>query len=321
MWTFNQSCSAVARIVNNFLEPVAIEGQNKGCPCNQVDLSLSLFTWWATNFVTLEVGLMMRLPERSLFWGALSVALVIGLAASAQAQSVTFQGSTTGSDYSDAGLDLGNLGFWFANFDATTPQDGQAINANEASSLPSWISVNPTPDTTFAASVTTSGGHTPWAFLTLPDGTNGLSGAAVDANTANNSNNSIRMLQLGPGAPRKFLLHVVTDNTAGEHDPASRLRARYEKTGTFDVSAVNTPPGLGTNMNGSPDVYTWLYDIGGANLPAGAFIKLQLNSGNAGEQASIAGFMIDNVPEPSSALLLILGAIGCGSARLRRRGQ
>jgi hypothetical protein len=261
---------------------------------------------------------MMRVPEKSIVRGMLSLALAIGLAASAQAQSVTFQGSTTGSDYSDSGLDLGNQGFWFANFGATTPQTGQPINANEASSLPSWLTVNPAPDTTFASSVTTSGGHTPWAFLTLPDGTNGLSGAAVDSNTANNSNNSIRMLQLGPGAPRKFLLHVVTDNTAGQHDPASRLRARYEKTGTFDVSAVNVPPGLGPNMNGQPDVYTWLYNVG-PNSPAGAFIKLQLNSGNAAEQASIAGFMIDNVPEPTSALLLLIGAVGCGCTRRRRR--
>jgi hypothetical protein len=270
------------------------------------------------NFITLEVGLMMRVLEKSTVRGLLSLALTIGLAASAQAQSVTFVSSTTGSDYSDSGLDLGNQGFWFANFGATTPQDGQPINANEASSLPSWLTVNPTPDTTFAATATTSGGHTPWAFLTLPDGTNGLSGAVVDSNTANNSNNSVRMLQLGPGAPRKFLLHVVTDNTNGEHDPASRLRARYEQTGSFDVSAVNTPPGLGANMNGSPDVYTWMYDIGGGGLPAGAFIKLQLNSGNALEQASIAGFMVDNVPEPTSTLLLILGAVGFGCTWRRR---
>jgi hypothetical protein len=261
---------------------------------------------------------MMRVPERSCVWGALSFALVIGLAALAQAQSVTFIGSTTSSDYSDSGLDLGNQGFWFANFGATIPQTGQAINANEASSLPSWLTVNPTPDTTFASTATTSGGHTPWAFLTLPDGTNGLSGAVVDSNTANNSNNTVRMLELGPGAPRKFYLHIVTDNTAGQHDPAGRLRARYEKSGDFDVSAVNVPPGLAANMNSAPDVYTWLYDIGGGNLPAGAFIKLQINSGVAGENASISGFMIDNVPEPSSALLLILGAGACGFARRRR---
>jgi hypothetical protein len=127
------------------------------------------------------------------------------------------------------------------------------------------------------------------------------------------------MLQLGPGAPQRFFFHIVTDNTNGANDPASRLRARFEKTGTFDVSAVNTPPNLGANMDGTPDVYTWLYDSGptGSN---GAFIKVQLNSGNAAEPASIAGFMIDRIPEPSSAILLLLGVVGCCSSRLRRRG-
>jgi hypothetical protein len=70
-------------------------------------------------------------------------------------------------------------------------------------------------------------------------------------------------------------------------------------------------------MNGTPDVYTWLYDSGPTGS-AGAFIKLQLNSGNALEAASIAGFMIDRIPEPSSAALLLLGAVG-GCFRLRRR--
>jgi hypothetical protein len=265
---------------------------------------------------------MIRISKRCfVVRAALSAALAIGLIASVQAQSVTFLSTTTSSDYSDYGLDIGNLGFWFANFGAANPQTGQAINANAASSLPSWISVNPTPDTTFALTATTSGGQAGWASLTLPDGTTGLSGAVVDSNTANNSNNSIRMLEIGPGAPRRFKLHIVTDNTAGQHDPASRLRARYEKTGVFDVSAPNTPPGLAASMNGTPDVWTFLYDIGGNNRPNGAFIKLQLNSGNAAEQASIAGFMLDNaIPEPSSFVLLLLGTVGCGFARRQKRG-
>jgi hypothetical protein len=75
-------------------------------------------------------------------------------------------------------------------------------------------------------------------------------------------------------------------------------------------------------MDGSPDVYTFLYDSG-PFAPAGAFIKVQLNSG-AGlpnpEFASIAGFMFDRIPEPSSALLLLLGVVGCCGSRMRRRG-
>jgi hypothetical protein len=127
------------------------------------------------------------------------------------------------------------------------------------------------------------------------------------------------MLQLGLGAPRRFYFHIVTDNTNGANDPAGRLRARFEKTGTFDVSGPNAPTGLAGNMDGSPDVYTFLYDSG-PTLSPGAFIKVQLNSGNAAEPASIAGFMFDRIPEPSSAILLVLGAVGYCSTLRRRRG-
>lgn len=252
--------------------------------------------------------------KRLLKWRLACAAVVVALSVSAaQAQSITFLGSTTNSNYSDAGLNIGNAGFWFANFGATTPQDGQAIDSNARNSLPAWVTVDPTPDTTFSATATTSGGHTPWAFLTLPDGTTGLSGAVVDSNTANNSNNTIRALALGAGTPSSFFFRVVTDNTAGEHDPATRLRARGERSGVFDVSGPNAPAGLGANMNGSPDVYTFRYD----GFASGDIIKLQLNSGAAGEQASISGFMFDAVPEPASVAMAMVG--GLGLVRMARR--
>ncbi|HEX6961543.1 MAG TPA: PEP-CTERM sorting domain-containing protein, partial [Lacipirellula sp.] len=116
-------------------------------------------------------------------------------------------------------------------------------------------------------------------------------------------------------APSSFLFHVVTDNTSGEHDPAARLRARGERPSVFDISGPNAPAGLGANMNGSPDVYTWRYD----GFASGDIIKLQLNSGNAAEQASIAGIMFDPIPEPTSVPLLAAAAIGVISAARRRR--
>lgn len=260
---------------------------------------------------------MIRTMQRSSIWGALCVTLAIWLAAAAQAQSITYIGSTASSNYSPTGLNIGKAGFWFANFAATTPVDGAAIDSNDRDSLPSWVGpINPTPNTTFSSTSTSSGGHTPWAFLTLPSGENGLSGALVDSGTANNSANTIVKLDLGPGTPSKFLFHVVTDNTAGQHDPAGRLRARAENTTVpFDISGPNTPAGLAANMNGSPDVYTWLYD----GVTNGSFIKLQLNSGVLGETASIAGFMFDVVPEPSSVVLLGLAAMSGGWFGARRR--
>jgi hypothetical protein len=235
--------------------------------------------------------------------------------ASAQAQSITFLHSINSSNYSDAGLNVGNLGFWFANFNAPAPVSGAAIDSNARNSLPAWVTVDPTPDTTFAATATTKGGQPNWANLTLPDGSSGLSGAVVDSNTANNSNNTIRALALGAGTPSSFIFRVVTDNTAGEHDPASRLRARGERVGVFDISGPNTPAGLAANMNSSPDVYSFRYD----GFASGDIIKLQLNSGVVGEQASIAGFMFDVVPEPASGLLLAMSGIGLTSAARRRR--
>jgi hypothetical protein len=235
--------------------------------------------------------------------------------ATAQAQSVTFLHSINSSDYSDAGLNVGNLGFWFANFNAPAPVSGAAIDSNARNSLPAWVTVDPTPDTTFASTATTKGGQSAWANLTLPDGSSGLSGAVVDSNTANNSNNTIRALALGAGTPSSFIFRVVTDNTAGEHDPASRLRARGERAGVFDVSGPNTPAGLAASMNGSPDVWSFRYD----GFASGDIIKFQLNSGSANEQASIAGFMFDAIPEPASGLLLALAGLGMASAARRRR--
>jgi hypothetical protein len=247
--------------------------------------------------------------------GALLVSTLIGLFGTARAQSITFIGSTTSSNYSNTGLNIGTAGYWFANFAATTPVDGAASDSNDREALPIWVApINGAPDTTFPATATSSGGHTTWAFLTLPNGVNGLSGALVDSASTNNSNNSIRQLELGPGTPSQFYFHIVTDNTAGQHDPANRLRARAEETGVFDVSGPNTPAGLAANMNGTPDVYTFLY----SGMTDNSFIKLQLNSGVAGESASIAGFMFDLVPEPSSALLMLVGAVTWAARRRQR---
>jgi hypothetical protein len=226
------------------------------------------------------------------------------------AQSITFEGVLTNRSNL---VNLGDAGFWFAQFDAAAPISGAAIDNNDRNSLPSWVAINPASDTTFASTATTKGGQPSWATLTLPDGETGLSGAVVDSNTANNSNNIIRAMQLGAGTPSLFRLYIVTDNTGGEHDPAGRLRARGERPGVFDISGPNAPPGLAANMNGSPDVYSWLY----SGFAAGDIIKLQINSGVVGERASIAGIMFDVVPEPSSAVLLILGIVVVGWSRRR----
>ena len=105
--------------------------------------------------------------------GALLVATIFGVFGTARAQTITFVGSTTSSNYSNTGLNLGTAGYWFANFAATTPVVGAASDSNDREALPSWVApINGTPDTTFPGTATSSGGHTTWAFLTLPNGVN-----------------------------------------------------------------------------------------------------------------------------------------------------
>jgi len=142
--------------------------------------------------------------------------------------------------------------------------------------------------------VYTKGGESAWDSFTLPDGTQGLSGAAVDEFAANNSNNSVNRIQLGVGTPSSFLLRIVVDNTNMEHDPAGRLRVR------------------GDTDNAVP--YTFRYD----NFVAGDFIKIQLNSGVPGEAPSIGGIMFDVVPEPSRMLLALASL--CTLAIVRAQG-
>jgi hypothetical protein len=229
----------------------------------------------------------------------------------------THSGAT---DYSITGLDIGNDGFVFFNWDAASPTQGvynfpDTISQNLNDQLPSWLSFDYDPssvDYSFGDDVGeeafAKGGESSWATLTLPDGDTGLSGALVDPRATNNSNNTISDLPILAGAPSSFLLHVITDNTNLEHDPLNRIRAREDVSGE-DSRASNL------SFDGSPDVYTFRYD----GVVAGDSVKIQLNSGVAGEAPSIAGFMIDVVvPEPTSAALLVLGSLGLISRRRRR---
>jgi hypothetical protein len=242
------------------------------------------------------------------------------VAASVHAQAtITYLGvNTNATDYSITGLNIGKRGFWFPQFDAAAPITGAAVDDNDRNSLPSWVLPNFANDQSFANNAFSEGGDVAWATLTLPDGTSGLSGALVDPGTASNSNNSIQELLLGPGTPSSFTFHIVVDNTNGEHDPASRLRARGEDPSVpFDITADigNVPPGLATNMDGLPDVYSFQYD----GFDSGnAFIKFQLNSGSA-NAAGIGGIMFDAIPEPASIAMMIVGAAGLGVAVHRRR--
>lgn len=222
------------------------------------------------------------------------------------------------TDYSAAGANLGTAGFWFTNFNSNTPNTGSPVDFNHVNQLPGWVQPDFDPMSpgysfgTDAGGVTSSGGHTPWNFLTLPDSTNGLSGSLVDPGAVNNSNNTVKRIVLGPGTPSSFLMHVVVDNTNNEHNPANRIRGRAESAdGIFDEDfRYNTSPG---DFNGIADVYSFQYD----GWEDGDFIKIQLNSGVDMIAPGFAGLMFDVVPEPMSSSLVMIGLLGAGWFRRR----
>jgi len=222
------------------------------------------------------------------------------------------------SDYSAAGLNIGQSGYLFFDWDlaADSGVDEDVDESSWANTLPAWLSVDAVEGSaTYSFGEDTGehsysrGGVSNWAQITLPDGVaSGLSGALVDPRAEDNSNNTIKDIGIGAGAPPAFLLHIVTDNTALDHSPVNRIRAREDVSG-LDARARNLV------FNGSPDVYTFLY----SGVAAGDSIKMQLNSGLAGVVPSIAGIMIDAIPEPASLALFGIGTIGLACIR-RRQG-
>lgn len=138
------------------------------------------------------------------------------------------------------------------------------------------------------------GGQPKWNDFTLPDGTAGRSGAIVDPFACKNSDNTINRVQLGKGTPSKFYLHIVTDNTNMEHNPANKLRARGNSNGV-DLEANTTLSGAELKFNGVADIYTLRYDA----FRAGDFIKVQLNGDPAHKEGpSIGGLLFDTTFEP-----------------------
>lgn len=244
-------------------------------------------------------------------------------AAAVQAKTITFLGKTADTtNYSSTGLNIGKAGFWFPEFNASTVGGGvtnQLTDDNDRNSLPSWALMNFTrdlsdPTRTFSldnGGVYAEGGDPAWNTFTLPDGEVGLSGSVVDPQTMNNSNNTVNKIILAAGVPQSFLLHIVVDNTNGEHDPASRIEARAEIPAVDN--RINTTVSA---FNGIADVYTFRYE----GWVAGDFIKLRFNSGVNGEAAGFAGLMFDIVPEPTSISILSLGTAGllCRLGRRRR---
>lgn len=238
------------------------------------------------------------------------------------------------TDYSNVPADY----WWFANFDTSAPETGQPVQQNELNNLPSWLQLNPNfssdpfnTEYTWADNLvlgslvnhaSSTGGVTTFNTLTLPDSTTGLSGSVVDTKEAGNtgqSNNTIQRVVFGSDVPQAFRLWVVVDNeSADQMTGVRRVKARLSGPGVLPDTEADTGNGIDDFRNNIADAYSFVYQ--GTAPDQGLRIQLR-NSGDqtaATNGTSLAGFMIEVIPEPTSLVLASCAVAACGLRRRRR---
>jgi len=254
--------------------------------------------------------------RKTVFALSLSAGLALSLSSALLVEAATVTHVATRANQTNY-INLGGAGYWFPNFAAASPVTGEAVDSNHRNTLPSWFTPNFNPldvgNYSFTPGAATTGGQPDYDVFKIPNGEVGVSGQLVDVNNPNNANNTIPRIVLGAGVPSSFLVHIVTDNDNGDHS-LLRIRAR----GNADTQSNVTLEPLPLPNNQTADVYTFRYD----GYVAGNTFALQLKgdvAGQVGLTGGIGGIMIDYVPEPASALLLILGAAGLSAMGARRR--
>lgn len=165
-----------------------------------------------------------------------------------------------------------------------------------------------------------SASHPRWARLRLPDGECGRSGAIVDPHTfvadqdqpdptgvffprhgepKPNNNNTINRIQLADGVPDRFVIGIVTDNTARDHDGQTVLVRG--NVGALDVPSqvadsqieAAMPPGFTPAYNGIPDIHLFRVE----HFESGDYLKLRLKG--ISSPASFGGLLFDLDVDPS----------------------
>ncbi len=232
--------------------------------------------------------------------------LAIGMEASVSpAAEITYVGVDLDQTNFQTGLDYGNAGCWFPQFNASSARSKKPTDQNERNALPAWAGpmvhmlpheVWKFPNRTFSQDgpTATKGGIAAWNEFTLPNGETGRSGIILDCFAASSTNNTVNRIVLGPATPSRFLLRIVVDNTAGEHNAINRIRARGNHDGV-DINPPSFPAPGQEGFNGIADVYTFRFQ----GFDDGDFIKIQFNGmpgkcddGGSGG-ASFAGLLFD----------------------------
>lgn len=239
---------------------------------------------------------------------------VAGVAPALPAKAVTYVGVDLDVTDFRNGVDYGNEGYWFPQFDAPGPRSGKPTEDNQREALPTWAGpmthmliheLWKFPERTFSQDGPTKskGGFAAWNRFTLPNGEVGLSGIAFDPHGRDNTSQTVNRIMLGPGTPRSFLLRVVVDNTDLRHNPVLKIRARGDHKGVSIDPASYPQPGV-AGFNGRADVYTFRYD----GFEPGDFIKIQFggmagstNNGGSGG-SSFAGLLFDALPSPQQSI-------------------
>ena len=160
-----------------------------------------------------------------------------------------------------------------------------------------------------------AGGFPAWAVLRLPDGSCGRAGAIVDPHTfvaeqavpdptglvspptgdrRPNNNNTVNRIQLQDGTPSTFFVGIVTDTTAGAHDPG-RVEVRgnvgvvdhREEVADSQIEPDGAPGPAALAGNGIPDIHVFRID----GFTSGDYLKLRLQGRSS--PASFAGVVFD----------------------------
>jgi hypothetical protein len=247
---------------------------------------------------------MKRLLSRELACGLCLIVYLSWSPPSAMAVDVVSAGTTTSSNYSPAGSNLGTAGFWFANFNRTGGINNAVPTENEVSQLPGYVTLS------FGDTIDSAGGWGNYSDLTLPNGTVGNSGALEmnqpGAPGVPGTREDYLTLTFGAGAPNRMRLGLVIDNSDGLQFSNSEVL----------VNGVSTGPL--TN-----DLIADVKFFDAANISAGDTLVVEGIS-STDSVGHLGGFLLDVViPEPSTALLLgLLGSsIGCGCFARKRRGR